>query len=173
MNRPHEDAEILSVVDASDTVIGECRRDEVHLKGLRHRAVHVLVFNPQEQLFLQKRGLHKKENPGMWDSSVAGHVDAGETYDDCCVREVEEEVGLALDRVPQRLFKLEASAVTGMEFAWVYRVDTVETLRPNLEEMSRGDWFDPAELDQWIAAGGENLSDVFCLIWQTYQDLRE
>ena len=91
MNRPLEDAEILSVVDASDTVIGEHRRDEVHRKGLRHRAVHVLIFNPQEQLFLQKRGLHKKENPGAWDSSVAGHVDAGETYDDCCVREVEEE----------------------------------------------------------------------------------
>ena len=171
MNRPLEDAEILSVVDASDTVIGEHRRDEVHRKGLRHRAVHVLIFNPQEQLFLQKRGLHKKENPGAWDSSVAGHVDAGETYDDCCVREVEEEVGLVLDRVPQRLFKLEASAVTGMEFAWIYRVDTAKTLRPNLEEMSGGDWFEPVDIDQWIDTGAKALSGVFRLIWQTYRGL--
>ena len=97
MNRPAEDAEILSVVDSSDTVIGEERRDEIHLQGLRHRAVHVLVFNPRGALFLQKRGMHKKEHPGMWDSSVAGHVDAGESYDDCCIREVEVEVGLTLD----------------------------------------------------------------------------
>ncbi|HCX87959.1 MAG TPA: NUDIX hydrolase [Gammaproteobacteria bacterium] len=173
MSRPPEDAEILSVVDASDAVIGEQRRDEIHLKGLRHRAVHVLVFNPRGQLFLQQRGLPKKEHPGMWDSSVAGHVDAGESYDDCCVREVEEEVGLSLDRVPQRLFKLEASNVTGMEFAWVYRVDTAKTLRPNLEEMSGGDWFDPADIDQWIDTGAKALSAVFRLIWQTYRGLTE
>lgn len=169
MNRPAEDAEILSVVDSSDTVIGEERRDEIHLQGLRHRAVHVLVFNPRGALFLQKRGMHKKEHPGMWDSSVAGHVDAGESYDDCCIREVEEEVGLTLEKVPPRLFKLDASEVTGMEFAWVYRVETEKTLTLNFEEMSGGDWFDPAELDRWIHSDAESVSGVFRLIWQTYR----
>ena len=52
MSRPVEDAEILSVVDSTDSVIGEKRRDEIHLQGLRHRAVHVLVFNPKGAIFL-------------------------------------------------------------------------------------------------------------------------
>tara|TARA_Y100001960_G_C14527785_1_gene754546 strand:+ start:60 stop:587 length:528 start_codon:yes stop_codon:yes gene_type:complete len=173
LNRRVEDAEILSVVDSTDTVIDEKRRDEIHLQGLRHRAVHVLIFNSQGAIFLQKRGLDKQENPGMWDSSVAGHVDAGESYDECCVREIEEEVGLMLETVPPRLFKLEASDVTGMEFAWIYRVDTEKPLTPNLEEMSGGEWFYPTELDRWIESGAEALSDVFCLIWQEYRELKQ
>lgn len=163
----------MSVVDPTDSVIGEKRRDEIHLQGLRHRAVHVLVFNPKGALFLQKRGKHKVENPGMWDSSVAGHVDAGESYDECCVREVEEEVGLILDQVPPRLFKLDASVDTGMEFAWVYRVETDKTLVPNLEEMSGGDWFDPAELDRWVSSGAESLSPVFQFIWKTCRTIEK
>jgi isopentenyl-diphosphate delta-isomerase type 1 len=173
LSRPVEDAEILSVVDSTDSVIGEKRRDKIHLQGLRHRAVHVLVFNPKGALFLQKRGKHKVENPGLWDSSVAGHVDAGESYDECCVREVEEEVGLILDQVPPRLFKLDASVDTGMEFAWVYRVETDKILVPNLEEMSGGDWFDPAELDRWVSSGAESLSPVFQFIWKTCRTIEK
>ena len=171
MTRRAEDAEILSVVDSTDSIIGEDRRDEIHRLELRHRAIHALVFNSEGAVFLQKRGLHKQENPGMWDSSVAGHVDAGESYDECCVREIEEEVGLTLDHVPPRLFKLDATAVTGMEFAWVYRVETDQALKPNEQEMSGGDWFDPAELDNWIDSGDPFLSGVFCLIWKTYRSL--
>jgi len=171
LTRQAEDAEILSVVDSTDSIIGEDRRDEIHRLGLRHRAIHALVFNPEGAVFLQKRGLHKQENPGMWDSSVAGHVDAGESYDECCVREIEEEVGLVLDRVPLRLFKLDATPITGMEFAWVYRVETDQALKLNEQEMSGGDWFDPAELDNWIDSGDPSLSGVFCLIWKTYRNL--
>ena len=87
------------------------------------------------------------------------------------MREVEEEVGLTLDQVPPRLFKLDASVDTGMEFAWVYRVETGKTLAPNLEEMSGGDWFDPAEVDRWVSSGAQSLSPVFQLIWKTYRAL--
>ncbi len=173
MSRAAEDAEILSVVDSTDLVIGENRRDEIHRLRLRHRAIHVLVFNPQGAVFLQKRALHKQENPGMWDSSVAGHVDAGESYNECCVSEIEEEVGLVLNRVPLRLFKLDASEVSGMEFSWVYRVDTDQTLTPNAQEISGGGWFDPAELDDRIDSGDPSLSGVFSLIWQTYRKLKK
>ena len=171
VDRPAEDAEILAVVDERDEVIGEERRDRIHEEALRHRAIHVLIFNSAEEVFLQKRGMHKKENPGLWDSSVAGHVDAGETYDACCVREVDEEVGLKLRGVPPRLFKLEATEVTGMEFAWVYRVDSDGPLTPNLDEMSEGRWFSRAEIEAKLAKANEEVSEVFRLIWETYRPM--
>ena len=88
MGRLQENSEILTVVDEYDRVIGARRRDEIHRLGLRHRASHVLVFDLEGRLFLQRRGLHKDNNPGLWDSSVAGHVDDGESYDQCCMREI-------------------------------------------------------------------------------------
>ncbi len=57
VDRPAEDEEILAVVDERDEVIGEERRDRIHEKALRHRAIHVLIFNSAEEVFLQKRGI--------------------------------------------------------------------------------------------------------------------
>ena len=105
----------------------------------------------------------------MWDSSVAGHVDAGESYDRCCVREIEEEIGLSLDEIPEALFKLEASPITGMEFAWVYRLVSDTDLKPNLDEMQGGAWFHQADVNDWVDSGAEQLSDVFQLIWSMFR----
>src|SRR5689334_17966388 len=105
-------AEIFDVVNEHDQVIDRQPRHEVHRLGLMHRAVHVLVFNSRNQIFLQKRSLAKDRQPGLWDSSASGHVDSGEDYDACAVRELREEIGLELKAAPQRLFKLPASAET-------------------------------------------------------------
>ena len=107
--------EVFDVVNERDEVIGQAPRAEVHRRGLRHRAVHVLVFNAAGSVFLQKRSMTKDRQPGLWDSSASGHVDAGEDYDACAVRELREEIGLELKEVPKRLFKLAACAATDQE----------------------------------------------------------
>ena len=83
--------ELFDVVDERDNVIGQRTRREVHQTGLRHRAVHVLVYNAAGNLFLQKRSMLKDCFPGTWDSSASGHLAPGEGYDACALREVEEE----------------------------------------------------------------------------------
>ena len=107
--------DIFDVVNERDEVIGRAPRKEVHAKGLMHRAVHVLVFNGKGQIFLQKRSLKKDREPGKWDSSAAGHVDSGETYDACAVRELHEEIGWKSRRPLEPLFKLPASEQTDQE----------------------------------------------------------
>ena len=160
-----EDAELLPVVDSEDRVVGSARRDEVHQKGLRHRAVHVLIFDGDGQFFFQKRALYNESSPGLWDSSVAGHVDAGESYDQCCLREVAEEVGLWIKKVPMRLFKLPATPITDMEFSWIYRLDTVVPLVPDYVEMERGAWFSVNAIDRWIEKRPEEMSPSFRVIF--------
>ena len=56
--------EIFDVVDADDRVIDQQPRSEVHRLGLRHRAIHLLVFNAAGELFLQKRSMKKDCFPG-------------------------------------------------------------------------------------------------------------
>ena len=100
--------EIFDVVNERDEVIGQAPRPEVHARGLWHRAVHVLVFNAQGEVFLQKRSMKKDIAAGKWDSSSSGHLDTGEDYDACAVREAREEIGLHLTQTPRRLFKIDA-----------------------------------------------------------------
>src|SRR6202050_2352483 len=105
--------EIFDIVTERDEVVGQNTRREVHARGLWHRAVHVLAFNARGEVFLQKRSLKKDVAAGKWDSSSSGHLDSGEDYDACGVREVREEIGLRLPQPPQRLFKVDARKETG------------------------------------------------------------
>ena len=157
--------EIFDVVNERDEVVGQKPRREVHRLKLNHRAVHVLVFNSLGELFLQKRSMSKDCFPGVWDSSASGHVDSGEGYDACAVRELREEIGLQLDAPPQRLFKVSACAETGHEFVWVYQcvAEGPFTLHP--QEIERGGWFAAAPLDRWLTASPGDFASGFVLIW--------
>jgi isopentenyl-diphosphate delta-isomerase type 1 len=158
--------EYLDVVDANDEVIGRRTRRDVHKLGLRHRAVHVLVFNSRDELFLQKRSLRKDCFPGAWDSSAAGHVDPGETYDRCAVRELREELGLSLSSPLSRLFKIAACPETGQEFVWVYRCQSEGPFQLEPEEIERGGWFNAQQIADWLEVSPRDFASGFALIWR-------
>ncbi len=87
--------ELYDIVDEAGRVIGQATRRECHGNpSLIHRVVHIFVFNGTGDLLLQKRSANKDIQPGKWDTSVGGHVDAGEEYAEAAVRELEEELGV-------------------------------------------------------------------------------
>ncbi len=88
--------EILEVVSTDGRVIRTLPRSIIHGNpSLIHRVVHVLVFNKEGELLLQKRSTNKDVAAGKWDTSVGGHVNPGETLDEAVRREMEEELGMA------------------------------------------------------------------------------
>ena len=157
--------EILDVVNNQDEVTGQNTRNEVHRLGLQHRAVHLLVFNGGGQLFLQKRALSKEDDPGTWDSSAAGHLEAGESYDTCAVRELREELGLELEHPPERLFKVAACPQTGQEHFWVYRCQAEGPFQLHPEEIDEGAWFSPEAIDPWMDQEPEAFAGGFQVLW--------
>lgn len=163
--------ELLDVVDEGDNVIAVKTRGEIHARGLMHRAVHILVFNSQGELFLQKRSMSKDEQPGKWDSSAAGHVDSGEDYLDCARREIDEELGIDAVREFELLFKLPASALTGNEHCMVYRYCFDGPMVLHAEEIDEGSWISPQLLDRRVAQADPELTEALCLIWKRYRDL--
>lgn len=161
--------EIFDVVNERDEVIGQAPRSEVHRRKLRHRAVHVLVFNARGELFLQKRSMRKDCYPGAWDSSASGHLDRGEDYDACAVREVREELGVPLPAVPQRLFKIDSCAETGQEFVWIYQCRHEGPFDLHPEEIERGGWFEPAEISRWMEEKPGDFASALHLIWRRWR----
>lgn len=160
--------EIFDIVDDRDRVIGKQTRQEVHRRSVKHRAVHVLVVNERGEVYLQKRSFKKDTFPGAWDSSSSGHVNSGETYDACAVRETREEIGLFLKRTPKRLLKIDACAQTGQEFVWVYRSEFDGPFRLNPDEVECGAFFKPDHINRWMAERPRDFADAFRLVWKYY-----
>jgi isopentenyldiphosphate isomerase len=163
--------ELLDVVDENDSLVEVKTRGEIHARGLIHRAVHILVFNNRGDLFIQKRSMNKDENPGLWDSSAAGHVDSGEDYLQCALREITEELGIVVEGVLQALFKLPASAATGYEHSLIYRYDFDGPLILQKDEIDEGRWISPEHMDQSLEARDPGMTESLQLIWQGYRDL--
>src|SRR5208282_5126554 len=87
--------ELLEIVDKDGRSLGVAPRSSVHGNpSLLHKVVHVLVFNSTGELLLQKRSMSKDVEPGKWDTSVGGHVSAGEDTSLAVYREMKEELGV-------------------------------------------------------------------------------
>jgi isopentenyldiphosphate isomerase len=158
--------EIFDIVNDRDEIIGRLPRGQVHREGHKHRAVHVLVFNARGGVFLQKRSMTKDTFPGAWDSSCSGHLDVGEEYDACAVRELREELGLVIDAPPRRLFKVDACPETDQEFVWAYRLESEGPFTLHPEEIDAGGWFAPGHLGHWIRKCPGDFASGFVLIWE-------
>jgi len=89
---------LIDIVDENDNVIGQKEKDDVHRDGDLHRVVHVWVLNSKNELLCHRRADSKKVYPGFWDIIVGGHLNAGETYEDAALREVEEEIGIKFSK---------------------------------------------------------------------------
>ncbi len=163
--------EWLDEVNEQDEVQGRKRRSEIHRLNLRHRSVHILVFDQGGRLFLQRRALNKDINPGLWDTSAAGHVDAGEDIWTSALRELQEELGLTPKTPLECLLKLEAEAATGWEFISLFRTVAESPMILEPEEIQEGQWMSEKAVDAWIEMGGNGLTQTFMRIWAHYRRL--
>ena len=163
-----EAQEPFPVVDNSDRFLHSAPRAKVHGDNLRHRAVHILVFDKKRGVYLQKRSRWKDRHPGLWDSSAAGHVMAGEEYDRAAERELREELGIAAEL--ERIVKLPASERTGQEFIWLYCARYDGELFPNRSEIELGRYFQPAIVTGWIASRPGDFAPGFIECWKAYLD---
>lgn len=68
----------------------------IHSKGHFHNTAHIWFYTNNGMILLQQRAASKMICPLLWDVSVAGHIDAGETIESGAVREIQEEIGLTV-----------------------------------------------------------------------------
>ena len=168
MDNPNE---ILDVVDAHDKVIGQVARGRVHEEALRHRAVHIFVFNSEGDLFVQKRSPNKDEFPNVWTSSCGGHVDSGEDYVDAARRELKEELSIDVqDPFSLKfIFKHGPCEGTRWEFIELFRLVWDHDICCCPEEISEGRWISIAHLSDWITRKPAVFAPSFRLLWERAQ----
>lgn len=166
---PQKGSEMFDVVDENDEVVRQETREVVHSEQLLHRAVHIFVFNKRKELFLQKRSRLKDVHPGVWDSSAAGHLNAGEGYDLTAVRELEEEVGIRNAEV-QEIAQIEACEQTGWEHVRLYLARHDGAVRFPCSEVESGEWFPMDEVRAWIETRPQDFASGFIQCWYAFED---
>ncbi|MDH5527506.1 MAG: NUDIX domain-containing protein [Nitrospirota bacterium] len=163
------DHEILDVVDAANNVVGQATRREIHEQGLMHRSVHVFLVDHDARLYIQKRAETKETFPGAHDSSCAGHVNAGEDYAVCAVREMEEELGLAADQHELvQVCELEAGEDNGWEHVRFFVSRTRHQPTPDPEEVAHGAFYTLNEVEDLIADPANHFAPTFRALYILY-----
>ena len=107
--------ELFDELDSEGNKTGIVKeRGVVHEEGALHATSHVWIVRKNGQdidtdagtvqrydVLLQKRSENKDSNPGCYDISSAGHVEAGRGYLESAIRELEEELGI--QALPEQL----------------------------------------------------------------------
>jgi isopentenyl-diphosphate delta-isomerase len=158
--------ELFDVVDADDRVLRQERRSVVHAERLLHRAVHIFVFNSRGQLLVQRRSASKDEYPLTYTSSASGHVSAGETYEACAPRELQEEIGL--DSPLEFVIKLPAGPETAQEHTVLFRTVTDAIPTPDENEVASLTFFSLDELRGLLQIDAAAFSPPFRTLLEWY-----
>ena len=142
-------------------------RGVVHEDGTLHATVHIWIVRPNDKsgydLLLQKRSECKDSNPGCWDISSAGHIEAGHGYLESALRELREELGI--NARPEQLRQIGTrrcgfeSEFYGRPFRdnelsmlYIYQEPVnIEELTLQESEVSEAAWMDYAECCKKIA----------------------
>jgi isopentenyl-diphosphate delta-isomerase type 1 len=159
--------EILEIVDNDNRVIGTAGRSEIHKQHLKHRSVHVFLFNSAGELFLQKRAQTKDEFPGYYDSSAAGHVNPGESYHAAAERELKEELGI--EAPLEKVAELPASQETGWEFVSFYTSVTDDAVMLNNDEIEEGRFSSLREIREFLLSNGDKCTPSVKTLFEIYQ----
>ena len=153
--------EIFDIVDAQGNPTGErVERNRAHTEGIRHRTAHIWVLREREgryQVLLQKRSQNKDSFPGRYDTSSAGHIQAGDGVLESAVRELGEELGIhaqpeeleragTFDIAYEKEFHGRMFRDNEIAFVYILRREVDEkTLKLQTEEVEAVEWFDLEE----------------------------
>ena len=165
--------EYFDVCDARGEPTGETvERGRAHREGIRHRTAHVWILRRRAgrtEILLQKRSRNKDSFPGLYDTSSAGHVPAGDEPLASALRELREELGLraeaadlrfigTIENVYERRFHGEPFRDNEHCSVYVYeRPVDAAALRLQPDEVERVDWFDLEEVRREIGRSRERF----------------
>ncbi len=118
-------------------------KSEAHKNGWYHNTIHLWLYTTKGEILLQQRSHKKSIHPLLWDVSVAGHIDAGESFIDAALRETKEEISLTLkpknlQKIGTFLHETNYGKVQDNEFHQVYIAELkvqFDTLTPQEDEV--------------------------------------
>jgi len=118
-------------------------------RRMLHRCTYVLVLDSGGDLYVHRRAETKDVFPGFFDVTAGGVNAAGESYEDCARRELEEELGVVGEPVFRFLHRYDGPS--GHVWGAAYDVVWDGAIRWQPEEVAWGEFVALGEVDAMIA----------------------
>ena len=154
----------IQIVDENDRPVRAGTKEEAWQKGLLHRIVRIMAEDKEGNILLQVRDATKPTFPGCWDNSAAGHVDAGESYEEAALRELSEEIGIAHYKIEEVAYYPTHGVFQEKKlnrFNKLYKVVVPHDIHTHLQsdEVVRVKWFTPTEFRELVQKRPQKISD--------------
>lgn len=145
--------ERFPVVEPNGLVIACASREYCH-SGAKplHPVVHLHIIDRYSRIYLQKRPMTKKIQPGKWDTAVGGHVSYGEQLIESLYREAYEELRFNQFN-PIHILTYEFESEIEKELISVYAAVGSFALEPDPEELDGGRWWEIDDIDEGLGKG--------------------
>ena len=145
--------EWVPLVDEQGKVTGQAPRSQVHNGSkLLHPVVHLHVINHNKAILLQKRPLSKQIQPGKWDTSVGGHISAGETLEQALKKEAFEEIGLVgFSAKMQKVYKWESEIEA--ELVYLFTTFDFKNVKVHSDEIDEIRFWTKNQIENQIGKG--------------------
>ena len=167
--------EFFDITDDNGIPTGKTiSRNEAHDKGIPHRTAHIWIVRKSGvgyQVLLQKRSAEKESFPGMYDTSSAGHIQAGDDPLESAQRELHEELGIMANEEDLTFIgkfhinyemEFHGKPFRDNEVAFVYvyeKTVEIDNLVLQQEEVDEVRWFDIGE----VYEGCTHRDGTFCV----------
>ena len=161
------DNELFDIRDAEGRPTGEVKaRALVHRDGDLHGASHIFIFRRGRdgmEVLLQRRSPGKDSFPNCLDTSSAGHLDAGDTFEEAAYRELEEELGVRRKDLPS----------DGLQFLFFYHHEYQAQFNGRLFHDNEIEAVYAVELDrpaEWFRVEEAEIQEV---VWMPVREVAE
>ena len=157
--------EVINLANEEDYPTDVIVRGEPMPQGRYPMIAGVFLFNSKGNIILQKVASTKRVDAGKWSYSAAGHVDAGEDYEQAALRELYEEMGI---RATKATFVGKGHMLKDEKpraFHHVFKVVSDDTVTFDPSEVADVREFAVPELKQEIINHPENFKDIFAKIF--------
>lgn len=133
--------EYFDVYDDDRNLVGKVLEKGTKLpQGENRMVVHLCIFNSKGEMLIQQRQSFKKGWPNMWDITLGGNSQAGETSKQSVHRELLEELGVDYDFSATRPY-LTINFDNGFDDIYFLEMDLdVDKLKLQYEEVQAAKW---------------------------------
>jgi isopentenyl-diphosphate Delta-isomerase len=148
------DYDPIVLVDAHDVPRGIAPKIEVHRRGLKHRAISVLVRNRAGEMLVHRRNPAKYHSGGLWTNACCSHPRPGEPTDGAANRRLAEEMGIRCEVRPLFTAHYRAAVSNGYiedEVVHAFGATYEGPVSPNPAEVAEWKWVPFLELADDIA----------------------